>query len=268
MGKISLVVSDVDGTLVTKEKVLTARARDAARKLRDAGIILALTSGRPPLGMQMLIEPLDLTGPIAAFNGGMVVRPDMSAIARHVLPADVTRRVVASLEAHRLDVWIYDDMAWYVRERHGPHVDREEWTVKFPPNVVAAFGDALERAVKIVGVSDDHAAVLLAEKDVQREFGEQVSATRSQPYYLDVTHPLANKGAVIETLSRVLKIPAQEIATIGDGPNDVLMFAKSGMSIAIGNASTEVQQAARFVTTSSEEEGFANAVDRFVLTAH
>jgi Cof subfamily protein (haloacid dehalogenase superfamily) len=266
--KISLLVSDVDGTLVTKEKVLTARACAAARRLQDAGITFALTSGRPPRGMQMLIEPLNLTGPIAAFNGGVFVRPDMSVIEQHFLPANVARRVVESLESHGLDVWVYDDTAWYVRARHGPHVDREEWTVKFPPTVVTAFDDACDRTVKIVGVSDDHPAVARVEADVQREFGAEISAARSQPYYLDVTHPQANKGAVIEFLSRVLEIPTAEIATIGDGPNDVVMFEKSGMSIAVGNASQEVQHAAQFVSSSSEHEGFANAVDRFVLTNH
>lgn len=263
--KISLLVSDVDGTLVTKEKVLTYGTRTAAQRLRDAGIIFALTSSRPPLGMQMLVEPLHVTGPIAAFNGGVFVRPDMSAITQYFLLADVAKRVVESLESRGLDVWVYDDAGWYVRARHGPHVDREEWTVKFPPTVVADFDDAFERTVKIVGVSDDQPAVARAEQDVQREFGADVSATRSQPYYVDVTHPMANKGTVIEILSKMLEIPTTEIATIGDGPNDVLMFKKSGMSIAVGNASPEVQHAAQFVSSSSEDEGFANAVERFVL---
>lgn len=117
------------------------------------------------------------------------------------------------------------------------------------------------------------------EVDTQKEFsgqvicqagassggGEQVSAARSQPYYLDVTHPRANKGAVVERLSELLSIPSQEIATIGDMPNDVSMFERSGLSIAMGNASTQVQHQAQYVTTSYEEEGFANAVERFIL---
>jgi hydroxymethylpyrimidine pyrophosphatase-like HAD family hydrolase len=91
--------------------------------------------------------------------------------------------------------------------------------------------------------------------DAQARFGASVSAARSQPYYLDVTHPQANKGVVIERLSRFLNVPPERIATIGDQPNDVLMFARSGLSIAMGNASEEVQRQATYVTTSSEEEG-------------
>jgi hypothetical protein len=93
----------------------------------------------------------------------------------------------------------------------------------------------------------------------------EVSAARSQPYYLDVTHPEANKGAVVRWLSQRLKIPTEQIATMGDMPNDISMFQESGMSIAMGQASDEVKKAATHVTTSSEDEGFANALERFVL---
>ncbi len=102
--------------------------------------------------------------------------------------------------------------------------------------------------------------------DAARErFGDHVSAARSQPYYADVTNPDANKGSVARYLAQPYQIPFEEIATIGDLPNDVLMFAHVGLSIAMGNASPEVQRAARRVTTSNEDEGFANAVERFVL---
>ncbi len=80
-----------------------------------------------------------------------------------------------------------------------------------------------------------------------------------------MTHPDANKGAVVRYLSGLYGIPLEAIATIGDMPNDVLMFAHVGLSIAMGNASLEVQRAARRITASNQEDGFAEAVDRFVL---
>ena len=123
----------------------------------------------------------------------------------------------------------------------------------------------LSGVVKIVGVSDDHDKVAACEAALQKTFGTQVSAARSQPYYLDVTHPTANKGTVIERLARYLKIPLEAIATIGDQPTDVMMFKRSGLSIAMGNASEDVQRQATHVTTSHEDEGFANAVDQFIL---
>ncbi len=277
--KISLLVADVDGTLVTKQKVLTERARNAVQKLHDAGIAFTITSGRPPLGMKMLVDTLSLTAPIAAFNGAVFLKPDYSVIEQNLLPEAVAKRVVEIISSHGLDVWVYSDRDWFVPERHGPHVDREEWTVKFSPTVVPTFDNLLDNVAKIVGVSDDLELVARCEADTQKEFsgqvhckagessdgGEEVSAARSQPYYLDVTNPHANKGFVIDRLSQMLSIPSHEIATIGDMPNDVPMFKRSGLSIAMGNSSQEVQNDAHYVTTSYEDEGFANAVERFIL---
>ena len=264
-GTISVLLADVDGTLVTHDKVLTDRARRAVQRLREAGIRFAITSGRPPKGMAVLIEPLRIETPIAGFNGGQFVRPDLSIIEEKTLPADVAERAIALILSHRLDVWVYAGNEWLVRDASAPHVDREAWTVKFPPKVVQDFNVALNTVVKIVGVSDDHCLVQRCEAEAQDSIGDRATAARSQPYYLDVTHHDANKGFVADYLSRTLGIPRAEIATIGDQPNDVLMFRRSGFSIAMGNASDEVKRQASAVTESYDEEGFALAVERFIL---
>jgi Cof subfamily protein (haloacid dehalogenase superfamily) len=265
---VKMVIADVDGTLVTQEKVLTKRAVDAVLRLHDAGIQFSITSGRPPRGMAMLIEPLKLTQPLAAFNGGVLIQPDLATVVdQNFLPAGVPEQVIDSIEKHGLDVWIYTATDWFVRDVNGAHVAREQWTVKFPPKVVKTFDGLLGEVAKIVGISDDLEGVAKCEKDVQQSGGTHISAARSQPYYLDVTHPRANKGEVVLAMSKLLNIPAEEIATIGDMPNDVLMFKKSGISIAMGNASKEVQASATYVTSTNEDEGFAKAMEEFVLNA-
>jgi Cof subfamily protein (haloacid dehalogenase superfamily) len=266
-GDISLLLADVDGTLVTEDKVLAERARAAVHRLHEAGIRFAITSGRPPRGMAMLIEPLALDTPIAAFNGGVFVLPDMSIVRELRISASAARRTIEVMLAHCLDAWVYSGNDWLVRDPAARHVARESWTVKFPPTVVAEFGAALERAAKIVGISDDHGLVQRCEKDLQQELGTTASVARSQPYYVDVTHPNANKGGVVDFLAEALRIPAAAIATIGDMPNDVLMFKKSGISIAMGNPSEQVQRHANAVTDSYTDEGFAKAVERFILGA-
>jgi Cof subfamily protein (haloacid dehalogenase superfamily) len=265
VSNVKLVIADVDGTLVTQEKVLTARAKESVQKVRDAGLHFTITSGRPPRGMKVLIDELQLTDPIAGFNGGVFVHPDLSVITQRFIPADVARNVFDMIKSHQLDVWVYTEKDWFIRDPNAPHVAREQWTVKFPPVVSSDLESQLGHAVKLVGVSDDLEAVARCEKDVQQAVGNHASAARSQPYYLDVTHPDANKGAVVMTLSEMLHIPRSEIVTVGDMPNDVLMFNKSGVSIAMGNASPEVQKSAKFVTGSNEQEGFAEAMEKFVL---
>ena len=262
---IRLLLADVDGTLVTPEKELTERAIAAVAQLKEAEITFAVTSGRPPRGMAMLIEPLDLTTPIAAFNGGVLADRELKVIEQRVIDEKLVGPIIDELASHDLDVWLYRGADWYVQDPKGPHVDRERSTVRFEPSVVASYDDLHSEVAKLVGVSDDHDAVQAGADAVHERFGDHVSSSRSQPYYVDVTHPDANKGFVARYLAARYELSTEEIATIGDMPNDVLMFAHSGLSIAMGNASPEVQRAARRVTRSNADEGFAYAVERFVL---
>ncbi len=263
--KISLVLADVDGTLLTEQKILTSRAQAAVAALRGAGVWFAITSGRPPRGMAMLIDALQLATPIAGFNGGLFVKPDLSIIEQKTLPQTAAVQAIELIRRHDLDAWIYTGNEWLITKPGAPHVAREAWTVKFEATVVPDFNNRLDAVAKIVGVSDDLERVRQCEADVQAALGTRATANRSQPYYLDVTHKDANKGAVVDYLSAHLAIPPAEIATIGDSPNDVLMFKRSGLSIAMGNASEEVKAQANVTTDSNNEEGFAKAVERFVL---
>ena len=263
---IRLLLADVDGTLLTHEKILTERARDAVLRLGHAGIRFAITSGRPPRGMAMLIEPLALDTPIAGFNGGQFVRPDLSIIEERCLAPGTVKAAIELIVAHGMDVWVYSGDDWLVRDAKAPHVDREAWTVKFAPTVVSDFAAALDKVVKVVGISDTHSLVARCEADAQAILGQQATIARSQPYYLDVTHRDANKGFVTSYLAEKLGIAREDIATIGDQPNDVTMFKRSGFSIAMGNADEAVKRQASAVTDSCDEEGFAKAVARYLLS--
>jgi Cof subfamily protein (haloacid dehalogenase superfamily) len=263
--KISLVLADVDGTLVNEQKVLTKRAQAAVQHLRQAGIRFAITSGRPPRGMAMLLDDLRLDTPIAGFNGGVFVTPQLAIIEQKTLPDDIAAQAMELIRACGLDAWVYRGNDWLISKADAPHVAREAWTVQFKPTIVADVGEQLGQIAKIVGVSDDHDKVQRCETKAQAAFGERATANRSQPYYVDITHKDANKGAVVEFLSRHLEVPAVEIATIGDQPNDVLMFKRSGFSIAMGNASDEVKEQATVTTDSYNDEGFAKAMERFIL---
>jgi Cof subfamily protein (haloacid dehalogenase superfamily)/HAD superfamily hydrolase (TIGR01509 family) len=263
---IKLLIADVDGTLVTRDKTLTERTCQAVDRLRASGVEFTITSGRPPRGMAKLIGPLKLTAPIAAFNGGMYVKPDLTTVlARRTISPAVGRLAVDYLLQAGLDVWVYQGVDWFLRYSEAPHVARERSNVGFDPVVTDDLHGVLDGAIKIVGISDDRPLVVRAEAELTARLGADACAARSQPYYLDITHPEANKGMVVREAARILRIPLEQIATIGDMVNDLPMLSISGLSIAMGNASAEVQRVARHVTTSNEEEGFAQAVDVFIL---
>jgi len=258
-------VSDVDGTLVTDDKVLTEGARRAVSGLNAHGIIFAIISSRPPRGLRMLLEPLSITTPVCGFNGGVIASSDLSVISEHSLPPAVARRAVDLLQTHDVQVWVFSGQDWLLRDSDGPYVGHEEHTIGFRSTMVEDFGRSLDTADKIVGVSRDYAVLAQRERDVHAALATEASVARSQPYYLDITHPLANKGAALTELSKRLAVPISEIAVIGDGGNDLAMFERSGLSIAMGNASPEVRQAADVVTDSNHDDGFAHAIQRFIL---
>lgn len=260
---ILLVVSDVDGTLLTPTHEVTRRAREAVKKLAEAGIRFTLASSRPPRGMDSLIERLDITVPFAPFNGAQIVTPEGTVLAKQIIPAPLIQKVQGLCADFHLNLWVYQDAQWFASQ-HDEFVEREESTAGFHAEIDEHLERHFENCPKltVVGPPDK---VALCRQTLLEKLGSDVEATCSKPRFLDITIKSANKGAVITNLSRILHIPAQQIAAIGDGPNDMGMFAQAGLSIAMGNGSEAVRRAAQHVTTSNQEEGFAHGVERFVL---
>lgn len=263
---IRLVIADVDGTLVNQKKELTEGTRAAVARLRAGGVRFTVTSGRPPKGLRSLVGPLALTAPIAAFNGGMYVMPDLTTVVnQRTLSLAAAKEAVAFLQRAGLEVWVYRGWDWFIGDPLGTRVERERHNVGFDPISIDDPVRVLDGAIKIVGVDLDFAKVAQCEASLSALLGSEASVARSQPYYLDVTHPEANKGMVVRDSARFLKIPVEDVATVGDQLNDVPMLKIAGMGIAMGNSPPEVQRHARHVTRSNEEDGFAHAVDSFIL---
>src|ERR1700716_60880 len=261
MTRIALVVSDVDGTLLTKDKTLTDGAKAAVRRLHDAGIGFTITSSRPTIGMRFLIEPLAITLPVGAFNGSCIVDPQLKPIERHLIPAAAAQRCLDVLNEFGVDIWLFTNEKWLTRHPDGEYVPHEKRAIRADPTIVEDFAPYLEAACKIVGSSSDAALLQACEAAMQKALGAEATAIRSQSYYLDVTPPGCDKGTFVEAMARRLGISSAAVATIGDMQNDLAMFRKSGLSIAMGNATDDVKKIATHVTASNEDEGFAKAID-------
>jgi hypothetical protein len=265
MSRIRLVISDVDGTLVTADKRLTDKARDAVARLHAAGIGFTLTSSRPPVGMPMFVEPLGITLPLGPFNGSSIVDGNLEVIEQHLIPAAAVQISLAVLEQFGVDIWLFTSENWYIRHDDGQYVPHEQETILFDPTVVQDFAPFLSTACKIVGASADPGLLQRCETAMQAALGDRALAIRSQSYYLDVTPPGQDKGTFVQAMAKRLGIPTGQIATIGDMQNDLAMFRVSGLSFAMGNATDDVKKLASHVTGSNEDDGFAQAID-FILT--
>lgn len=261
MTKIALVVSDVDGTLLTKDKTLTEGARDAVGRLHAAGIGFTITSSRPSIGLRFLIDPLQITLPVGAFNGSCIVDPGLNPIEQHTIPAPATWRCLDLLNEFGTDIWLFTWDRWLARDYNGEYVSHEKRAIRADPTIVTDFTPYLASACKIVGASADAALLQRCEMAMQEALGTQATAVRSQSYYLDITPPGFNKGTFVKAMARRMGIPTNAIATIGDMQNDLPMFEASGLSVAMGNATDDVKKVAMQVTASNEDEGFAKAIE-------
>jgi Cof subfamily protein (haloacid dehalogenase superfamily) len=261
MTKTALVVSDVDGTLLTKEKLLTDRAIAAVRKLHEAGIGFTITSSRPTIGMKFLIEPLGITLPIGAFNGSCIVDPSLKPVEQHLIPEAAARRAVELLSEFGAEIWLFTSDRWLARDPDGAYVPHEKRAIRADPAIVENFTPYLSQACKIVGASADSAGLERCETTMQAALGAQATAVRSQSYYLDITPPAVNKGTFVQTIAKRLGISTDLVATIGDMRNDLAMFKVSGMSFAMGNATDDVKREATHVTATNEDDGFAKAME-------
>jgi Cof subfamily protein (haloacid dehalogenase superfamily) len=244
MTSIKLVVSDVDGTLLTHDKVLTDGVKAAVGRLHAAGIGFTLVSSRPTIGMGFLIAPLSISLPIGAFNGSSIVDINLKPIEQHLIESDIAQRSLDVLDAFGVDIWLFSNARWYTRNPDGEYVAHEQRAIKADPTIIGDFTPHLTEVCKIVGASSDPELLGRCEAAMKEAVGAEATAVRSQTYYLDVTPPGHDKGTFADTMIRRLGISAAEVATIGDMENDLPMFARSGVSFAMGNAADGIKQRA------------------------
>jgi Cof subfamily protein (haloacid dehalogenase superfamily) len=263
---IRLLLSDIDGTLVRSDKTLSDGVVAAVARLRASGIAMSLISARPPSGMLWIAERLGLTTPIGAFNGGTVVAVDGTVLSSAHLSRDVALATLALIDHPGVVPWVFAGGQWFAGRPDALHDPRE----KASANQDAIYGGDmtpwLDVVDKIVAVADDPVVMAQVEAQVVQGVGARATVVQSQTYYLDITAPAANKGDGITALAAAHGVPLDQVAVIGDQRNDMAMFARAGLSIAMGQGPQEVRDAAMLVTGGNDEDGVAQAIDRLLLS--
>ncbi|QXI26786.1 HAD family hydrolase [Pseudomonas vanderleydeniana] len=263
---IRLLLSDMDGTLLLPDHSLSPRIVEAVHVLKASGVFFSLATGRPPRAMREMIEALGVDLPVAAFNGGTLMHPDGRYLVTHYVPREAAICTLELLARHEeVEIWVFADNEWLLRNPHGKMVPREQHALGYPPKVVESFEPYLDRIDKIVGASGDAQLLIELETVLQPLVADQALASRSQPAYLDITAMKANKGEALVTLARFLDVPLAQTAAIGDGGNDPAMFHRAGLAIAMGQAEEVVKRQADVVTGSNTEDGAAQAIEQWIL---
>lgn len=257
---IRLVVSDVDGTLVDRAKQITPGVAAAVARLRAAGLPFTIISARPRSGLMPIAETLAIDAPMGAFNGGTVFTRDGRVTCHHVVDRWVVEAAFAAARGLAVDTWVFADDLWYASTDVGAHVTSERIASNQTPIVTQDFSGLYDRVDKITFVSD--VPTLLADLHASLEpHAAQATIAQSQTYYLDITALRANKGDGVATLAEVIGVPLSETAVFGDQANDLPMFARAGLSFAMGQGPEAVRAQADHVVAGNDRDGVAEAID-------
>ena len=262
---IRLLLCDIDGTLVRHDKSLPAENIAAIRDLAARGVPVSLISARPPAGIMPIAAQLGLPGPFGAFNGGTIFTADGTELCAAQVPPALAEQLLALYRAAAVTIWLFATNRWLSSDLANSHTPREVISSGLQPQALDGAHGCLNDCDKIVAVCDDRAAMDALELRARAAVGEAATLGRSQDYYLDCTALAANKGDGVTRLAALYGVPLSEVAVIGDQANDVAMFRRAGLAIAVGQASAAVQAEAHCVAASGENAGVADAIRRFVL---
>ena len=217
------------------------------------------------MGFAELSRQLGLKAPLGAFNGGAILQPDLTIIEKVIVPADDAQIALDAFAEFGVDGWVFSFGQWFVTNPDGALVPKEKRTICHDPEVVDSFGPLLGQVGKLVASSHDHDAIAACEAALAGRLGPDTTAKRSQPYYLDVTPGKSDKGYAVKRIAAVLGVPIDEVAVIGDMANDLPMFDVAPHRIAMGNGIDALKSRASFVSESNQHDGWAVAIERYVL---
>jgi len=275
-GNIRLLVLDIDGTIAGQSNQISLRVREAIRQVQQRGIEVAIATGRMYQSALRFHQALGSTLPLMAYQGAYIKHPQSQTLHRHTpLPRQLALEILAflaPLEAQQeLSIHLYIDDQLHVRAIID---DTEAYAERSGIRPVAA-GDLtqlLERntaieTTKLLTLSNNIPLLSdLLDKLSHRYPDTDLYLTRSVEYFVEATHPQANKGEAVRYLAEeLLDLKPDQVMTVGDNFNDLEMLRYAGLGVAMGDAPAAVKQAADWVAPGVEQDGVAVALEQFLL---
>lgn len=264
---IKLVVSDVDGTFLPKSRVITDATREVLRELHNQGITVVLASSRPPRGMAHILDDAGMTRiphPFISMNGAVISQTDKTTLYSAQVDSATVQAVYELVHDTGVNFMLLDESGWW-SSGNDDLVRREAASLRFEP-ILENLHERMKSPVNkitLLGTPEQRAE---AKRRIDEHLGDKVSASSpANPKFIDITAPNVHKGTAVIRLAETFGLKREEICAIGDGENDVEMFRVAGMSIAMGHAAESVRNAATHLTSSHEEDGWAKAMQSFVL---
>lgn len=265
---IRLVAMDLDDTLLRDDRTISPRVAQAIQIARIQGVKMMFATGRMPISVRPYAQQLGLDLPAITYHGAMVQQVLSGEILfRRVVPSALAAEIVQDAAKRGVYTQIY------LKDRVvAPEYTAWSWEYARIASVPIEVADLLavlsqepEGVEKILFMGEE------AEMDrctpwLKQSYGEEIHLTKSKPNFLEIVEGSVNKGVALGAVAAQLSIAQTEVMAIGDSYNDLEMIKYAGLGVAMGNARPEIQAQADVVTLTNEEDGVAEAIERYVLT--
>ena len=272
--QIRMVGVDLDGTLLNSRKELTAYTKRVITEAIERGVIVLAATGRPYIGVPEELKTLPGMRYALTSNGARILDTKTGeTLVEHLLSQENAKKALEIFQKYDTLQEVYYDGQGYAEKEKLAHIERYHKN----PNMWEYVRTSRKAVDDIRGVmrrenrSMDKVQALFAKMDERAKAWEELKQFQelalvgSLGYNIEVNSRGVNKGRGLLELGKLLGIRREEIMSVGDGDNDIAMLKESGLGVAMGNADSEVKQAADYITDTNDEDGAAKAIVRFVL---
>lgn len=262
--KYKLIAVDIDGTLLNSQGILTKRTRDTIHRLWKDGIHFAISTGRPIQGVMPLVEEIGLDLPLITYNGSMVLTATTrEVIYQRVMEPHAVRDVYALGESLGVTMLLWSNNRLYTNRVN----EKSKYYSKITNTELERI-DSLEtlekETTKILWHDEVERINELLASIPGRFNNESVVYHTSRPYFLEFVDKEASKAIAIEVLSKSYSITRDQVMAIGDSYNDISMLEYAGLGVAMGNAPEDIKKVADVITATCDEDGVAEAIEKYV----
>lgn len=268
---IKLVALDIDGTLLNSHFEILSSTKKAVQKALDQGVKIVLCSGRPIAGLQAYLDELGIHGRneyAITLNGAIIRSTDGKVITSNLVDNQFYRPLVAYGMEHNIPFNIVDADSRIITADH--NVDRWVYQQAYENEATLYIRQPDEMDMSTLKIAKGcyvgpEEFLDKCEKQVQERFGKDLSVVRTDKYFLEILNKHSNKGAGLSELAEYLNIKPNEVMALGDERNDISMFNFAGTAVCMGQGHEDAKKAANYVTASNDDDGIAEAFDKFIF---
>lgn len=264
-----LIALDMDGTLLTTDKRVSEKNKAAIKAAEANGVKIVLASGRPIIGITKYLNELDLLKDedyVLSFNGGLVQNTKTQEIVSKLpLKGKDLKNIYKVSKELNINIHAFSAKDGLITPKSSQYTEHEA-TINGIEINIKDFNDVddEEDIIKVMMIDPQEILDPAIEK-LPAEVYEKYSVFKSAPFFLEFTNKEVDKGLGLKKLGEYLGIKKEEIIACGDAGNDLSMVKYAGLGVAMGNAIKEVKEVANFITTSNDEDGIANVIEKFIL---